>query len=47
MLGFVLGMSWAFGPVLPIIPAWLFALGGAIIHLGVRLIYARMLLLRR
>ena len=47
VLGFVLGMSWAFGPVLPIIPACLFALVGAVIHLGVRLIYARMLLLRR
>jgi hypothetical protein len=47
VLGFVLGMSWAFGPVLPIIPACLFALVGAIIHLGVRLVYARMLLLRR
>lgn len=47
VLGFVLGMSWAFGPVLPLIPACLFALVGAVIHLGVRLVYARMLLLRR
>jgi len=47
VLGFVLGMSWAFGAVLPMLPACIFALVGAVIHIGVRLIYARMLLLRR
>ncbi len=47
VLGFVLGMTWTFGAVLPTIAACVFALVGALIHLGVRLVYARMLLLRR
>jgi hypothetical protein len=47
VLGFVLGMTWTFGAVLPTIAACIFALVGAVIHLGVRLVYARMLLLRR
>lgn len=47
VLGFVIGMSWAFGALLPMIAACLFALVGAVIHLGLRLIYARVLLLRR
>lgn len=47
VLGFVLGMTWTFGAVLPTIAACVFALAGAIIHLGVRLVYARVRLLRR
>ena len=47
VLGFVLGMTWTFGAVLPMIAACIFAAVGAVIHYGVRFIYARMMLLRR
>ena len=40
VLGFVIGMSWTFGPVLPMIAAALFAGAGALIHYGIRLAYA-------
>lgn len=47
VLGFVLGMTWSFGAILPMIAAAIFAGAGAAIHLGVRFVYARMLMLRR
>lgn len=47
VLGFVLGMTWTFGAVLPMIAAGVFAAGGAAIHYGVRFIYSRLLVLRR
>ncbi len=47
VLGFVLGMTWSFGAILPMIAAAIFAGVGAIIHLGVRFVYTRALLLRR
>ncbi len=47
VLGFVLGMTWSFGAILPTIAAAIFAGAGAAIHLGVRFVYARMLTLRR
>lgn len=47
VLGFVIGMTWTFGAVLPMIAAGVFAAGGAAIHYGVRFIYSRLLVLRR
>lgn len=47
VLGFVIGMTWTFGAVLPTIAACVFALLGAIVHLGVRMIHARVRLMRR
>lgn len=47
VLGFVIGMTWTFGAVLPMIAACIFAAAGAAVHHGVRLIYARMTLPRR
>lgn len=47
VLGFVLGMTWSFGAILPTIAAAVFAGAGAVIHLGVRFLYAQALLLRR
>lgn len=47
VLGFVIGMSWTFGAVLPMIAAGVFAAGGAAIYYGVRFIYSRLLVLRR
>lgn len=47
VLGFVLGMTWSFGAILPMIAAAIFAGAGAAIHLGVRFVYTRALLLRR
>ena len=47
VLGFVVGMTWTFGAVLPMIAAALFAAAGAAIFYGVRFIYARAMLPRR
>ncbi|MDB5746307.1 MAG: hypothetical protein JWP72_1155 [Massilia sp.] len=47
VLGFVIGMTWTFGAVLPMIAACIFAAVGAALYHGVRLIYARMMMLRR
>ena len=47
VLGFVLGMTWSFGAVLPTIAACVFASAGAVIHLGARFLYARAMLPRR
>ena len=47
VLGFVIGMTWTFGAVLPMIAAGIFAAVGAVIYHGVRFIYARMTMLRR
>ncbi|MFC5461942.1 hypothetical protein [Massilia niabensis] len=47
VLGFVIGMTWTFGAVLPTIAAAVFAAGGAAIHYGTRFIYSRLLVLRR
>ena len=47
VLGFVLGMTWSFGAILPMIAAAIFAGAGALLHLGVRFLYTRALLLRR
>jgi hypothetical protein len=47
VLGFVIGMTWSFGAILPMIAAAVFAAAGAVIHLGVRFLYSRALLLRR
>jgi len=47
VLGFVIGMTWTFGAVLPTIAAGIFAAVGAAIYYGVRFIYSRALLLRR
>lgn len=47
VLGFVIGMSWSFGAILPMIAAAIFATAGAVLHLGVRFLYSRALLLRR
>lgn len=47
VLGFVIGMTWTFGAVLPMIAAGVFAAGGAAIHHGLRFIYSRLLVLRR
>ena len=47
VLGFVLGMTWSFGAILPMIAAAVFAGAGAVIHLGARFLYSRALLLRR
>lgn len=41
VLGFVIAMSWAFGPVLPLLAAAVFAAVGALLHHGVRLAFAR------
>ena len=47
VLGFVIGMTWTFGAVLPMIAACIFAAGGAVIHHGVRFVYSRAVMLRR
>jgi hypothetical protein len=47
VLGFVIGMTWTFGAVLPMIAAGVFAAGGAALYYGVRFIYSRLLVLRR
>jgi hypothetical protein len=47
VLGFVLGMTWTFGAVLPMIAAAIFATAGAAIYYGVRFIYSRAVALRR
>ncbi|MBD8530250.1 MULTISPECIES: hypothetical protein [unclassified Massilia] len=47
VLGFVVGMTWTFGAVLPMIAAAIFAAAGAAIYYGVRFIYSRALVLRR
>jgi hypothetical protein len=47
VLGFVIGMTWTFGAVLPMIAAAVFAAAGAAIHYGVRFIYSRATVLRR
>lgn len=47
VLGFVVGMTWTFGAVLPMIAAAIFATAGAAIWYGVRFVYARALVLRR
>jgi len=47
VLGFVLGMTWSFGAILPMIAAAIFAGAGALLHLGVRFLYTRAMLLRR
>lgn len=47
VLGFVIGMTWTFGAVLPMIAAAIFAAAGAAIYYGVRFIYSRALVLRR
>jgi hypothetical protein len=38
VLGFVLGMSFVFGPILPVIAASIFAVVGLVVHEGVRFI---------
>jgi hypothetical protein len=47
VLGFVVGMTWTFGAVLPMIAVGIFAAVGAAVHHGVRYIYSRALVLRR
>jgi hypothetical protein len=47
VLGFVIGMTWTFGAVLPMIAAAVFAAAGFAIHHGVRFLYARLLVSRR
>ncbi|MGJ9420027.1 hypothetical protein ACHAC9_20080 [Massilia sp. CMS3.1] len=47
VLGFVIGMTWTFGAVLPLIAACIFATLGAAIYYGVRFVYSRALMLRR
>jgi hypothetical protein len=47
VLGFVIGMTWTFGAVLPMIAAGIFAAVGAAIYYGVRYLYSRALVLRR
>ncbi|MFC4930819.1 hypothetical protein [Massilia sp. GCM10023247] len=47
VLGFVIGMTWTFGAVLPTIAAGVFAAGGAALYYGVRFIYSRLLVPRR
>ena len=47
VLGFVIGMTWTFGAVLPMLAAGIFALVGAAVYHGVRYIYARVQPLRR
>jgi hypothetical protein len=47
VLGFVVGMTWTFGAVLPMIAAGIFAAVGAAIFYGVRFIYARAMVQRR
>jgi hypothetical protein len=47
VLGFVVGMTWTFGAVLPMIAAAIFGAAGAAIYYGVRFIYSRALVLRR
>ena len=47
VLGFVVGMTWTFGPVLPMVAAGVFAAAGATIHHAVRFIGSRLPVLRR
>ena len=47
VLGFVIGMTWTFGAVLPMIAACVFASLGAAIYHGVRFVYSRAMVLRR
>ena len=47
VLGFVIGMTWTFGAVLPMIAAGIFATVGAGIYYGVRYVVARAGMLRR
>jgi hypothetical protein len=47
VLGFVVGMTWTFGAVLPMIAACIFAAVGAAVYYGVRLLFSRVGLLRR
>ncbi|WP_020652400.1 hypothetical protein [Massilia niastensis] len=47
VLGFVLGMTHTFGPVLPIVAAAIFALGAYVLFHGIRLLGARVLRLKR
>lgn len=47
VLGFVVGMTWTFGAVLPMLAAAVFAAAGAAIFYGVRFIYSRATMLRR
>lgn len=47
VLGFVIGMTWTFGAVLPLIAACIFATVGAAIYYGVRFVVARAVVLRR
>jgi len=47
VLGFVIGMTWTFGAVLPMIAAGLFAAVGAGVYHGVRHLFTRMRFLRR
>lgn len=47
VLGFVIGMTWTFGAVLPTIAACIFAAAGAAIYHGVRLAFARIMPLLR
>ncbi|MGX4644402.1 hypothetical protein [Massilia sp. SYSU DXS3249] len=47
VLGFVIGMTWTFGAVLPMIAAGIFAAGGGAIHYAVRFIASRLPVLRR
>jgi hypothetical protein len=47
VLGFVIGMTWTFGAVLPTIAACIFAAAGAAMYYGVRLLFSRVGLLRR
>jgi hypothetical protein len=47
VLGFVIGMTWTFGAVLPLIAACFFAGVGAAIYHGVRFVYARAVVPRR
>ena len=46
-LGFVIGMTWTFGAVLPMIAACVFGTVGAAIFYGARFVYARAMVLRR
>lgn len=47
VLGFVVGMTWTFGAVLPMIAAGIFAAAGWAIYYGVRYLVSRALVLRR
>ncbi|MFC5513751.1 hypothetical protein ACFPOU_21855 [Massilia jejuensis] len=47
VLGFVIGMTWTFGAVLPMIAGGLFAAAGWAIHHGVRFLVSRAMVLRR